>query len=146
MPVDVAAEYSRYMNDPHKVPTSRVKLTSLLKSSLEQFPSSPRFILIDAYDEFRNTHEEELQKTHLCSALSEMCRNDSTKILITTRPQCRRELEDVFSSSEIAVVKGDLIDVEKYLGDQIQLHKYLHDDLKANIKKTILDANREEAW
>lgn len=146
MPVDVAAEYSRYMNDPHKVPTSRVKLTSLLKSSLEQFPSSPRFILIDAYDEFRNSEEEELQKKRLRSALSEICGNDSAKILITTRPQCRYELKDNFSSSEIAVVKGDLGDVEKYLDDQIQLQNYLHPDLKSNIKQTILDANREEAW
>ena len=146
VPVDVTTEYSRYVNDPHKVPTSRAKLASLLKLSLEQFPSSPRFILIDAYDEFRNTSEQGLQTGQLCSDLSEVCGKDLAKILITTRPQCRHELKDTFSDSQIAAVKGDLIDVEKYLDGQIQPLKYLHNDLKSNIKKTILDTNQGEAW
>jgi len=146
IPRDVSAEYSRFKNDPDRMIRSRYTFASLLKSSLEELSSSPSFILLDAYDEFRNKDDEERQRAQLCSTLSAICRSTSAKILITTRPQCRHELKDVFSSSEIAVIKGDLIDVEKYLGDQIQLHKYLHDDLKANIKKTILDANREEAW
>jgi len=146
VPVDVTTEYSRYMNDPHKVPTTRDKFASLLKSSLEQFPSSPCFILIDAYDEFRNTREEERQKIQLCAALSTIGATNLAKILITTRPQCRHELKDTFSDSQIAVVKGDLKDVEKYLDDQLQPLKSLHNDLKSNTKKTILDANREEAW
>ena len=140
VPVDVTIKYSYYMNDPHKLSVSRAKLEGLLKSSLEQFPSSPRFILIDAYDEFRNIDE----KGQLCSALSAICGKDLAKILIT-RPQYRHEVKDILSDSQIAVVNGDLQDVEKYPDDRLKPLKYVNKELKANIKKTILDENREEA-
>ncbi len=147
IPGDVATEYSRYISDPHKMPTTQDKFTSLLKSSLKQFPSSPSFILIDAYDEFRNTHDEDWQRMELCSALFAICGDRSARILITTRPHWRHELKDAFrDESQIAAVKGDLADVEKYLDLKIQPFNRLDQDLKSNIKRTILDANREEAW
>jgi len=146
IPGDVSAEYSRFINDPHRVMPSRKTLATLLISSLKEFSSSPRFILLDAYDEFRNTSDEERQRTELCSLLSAICRSGLARILITTRPQCRQELKDALIGSQIAVVKGDSDDVEKYLDDQIMPLKRLNDELKANIKKTILDANRKEGW
>jgi hypothetical protein len=147
IPGEVTAEYSRYINDPHRVPTIRDNFAILLQSSVKQFSStSPVFILIDAYDEFRNSGDEEGQRTQLCSALSEICRDDSARLLITTRPQCRHDLKDFFPLSQIAVVKGDLADVEKYLEGRIQPLKRLNDSLKSTIKETVLEANREEAW
>jgi len=122
------------------------KFASLLKASLQEFSSSPSFILLDAYDEFRNSGDEEVQRSDLCSSLSEICRGGSARILITTRPQYRDALKDTFSESQIVVVKGDLIDVERHLDERMQPLKRLNNELKANIKKAILDANREDAW
>ena len=146
IPGDVSAQYSRFVNDPHKVMPSLDTFASLLKSSLKEYSSSPNFILIDAYDEFRNTGDEEGERNELCSTLSAISRSGSSRFLITTRPQCRQELQNTFAESPIEVIKGDLADVEKYLDDQKQLNRLKNDELKANIKKTILDANREEAW
>jgi hypothetical protein len=120
-------------------------LANLLNASL-QATSSPSFILLDAYDEFRNTGDEEVQRSALCSFLSEICHYCSVKILVTTRPQCRQDLKEAFPSSAVAVVKGDLADVETYLENRIQPLKRIHEQLKANIKRTILEANQDEAW
>ena len=146
IPEDVSTGYFRFINDPHRMMPSRNTFANLLKTSLKEFSSSPSFILLDAYDEFRNSSDEEGQRTELCSSLCAIYRSGSTRILITTRPQCRQELKDTYSESQIAVVKGDSADIEKYLDDRIQPLKRLNDELKANIKKTILDANREEGW
>jgi len=146
VPGEVNAEYSRFQNDPHKVKPSLDTLASLLRSSLQAFSSSPSFILLDAYDEFRNADNDEGQRSDLCSSLSEICRDGSARILITTRPQYRDVLKDTFSESQIVVVKGDLIDVERHLDERMRPLKRLNNELKANIKKAILDANREDAW
>jgi hypothetical protein len=146
IPINVTTEYSRYKNDPHRIMPSQHTFTNLLKSSLEQFSSSLKFILIDAYDEFRNTDDEDSQRINLCSALSKISSDGSTRILMTTRPQCAQELKDSFPYSQIAFVKGDLADVEKYLDDKIRPLKRLNEKLKANIKETILESNRKELW
>lgn len=145
IPEAVSIEYDRFKKDPHRIMPNQQTFTRLLKSALEQF-SSPSFFILDAFDEFRNTTDEERQRGELCSALSALCETGFAKILITTRPQYRDELKDAFSNSQIAKVKGDLKDIEKYLDDQLQPLKHVNNELKVNIKKTILSANQDEAW
>jgi hypothetical protein len=145
IPEVISAEYVQFKKNPARIMPSQQTFTHLLKSTLEQF-SSPSIFLLDAFDEFRNTTDQEKQRDELCSALAEICESSSVKILITTRPQYRDELKVAFPRSQIAIVKGDLQDVENYLDDQLLPLKRVNNELKVNIKKTILDANQKEAW
>lgn len=144
IPEAISTEYVRFKNDPQKIMPNQQTFTRLLKSALEQL-SSPSFFLLDAFDEFRNTKDQERERSELCAALSAICETGSAKILITTRPQHRDELEDVFSKPQIATVKGDLRDVRKYLEYKLDPLR-LNEELKGEIKNTILNKNQDEAW
>jgi hypothetical protein len=102
--------------------------------------------MLDAFDEFLNKDNEDGQRSELLDSLGKISRNVSTRFLITTRRNCAPELERAFKSeSQVATVKGCSEDVEKYLDDELRRLIRLDDDLKATIRRTILDANREEA-
>jgi hypothetical protein len=147
VPVDVQTEYSKFKKDPHQVTPKRNTFGSLLKSSLEQMArrssSPPGFVLLDAFDEFRNDHGEEREREALRSCLSEISGAGLAKILITTRPHCHTELERAFADSQVAEYKGDLRDVERYLDRELELHK---PRVKDRIRTAILEKNKNEPW
>lgn len=148
VPADVISAFSKFNNDPHKLLSSTDEVSILLKSSLDkffQFHSSPCFILLDAYDEFRNDADEDSERAKLCSYLSEISSTNNAKIFITTRLHCRMELESSFPDAQVAELKGDLKDMRQYLDRKLQFLR-LNGVTKNLIKTTILEANKEKPW
>ena len=148
VPADIQTEYYKFKNDPHQVIPNKDKFRSLLRSSLKHIATSSSplsFVLLDAYDEFRNGPEEEHEREALRSCLSEISHAGLAKILITTRDHCQKELERAFADSQVAEYKGDIRDVERYLDLKLQFPKR-KPRLKNLIRNTILEANKKEPW
>jgi hypothetical protein len=149
IPVDVENEYNRYQKDPHNVMPSREKFQSLLNSSIQDYfarTSNRAFILIDAYDEFRNCpEEEESERTYLRSCLQQLCAADRARVFITTRPQHCVTMEESFPGGRLVEIHGDLNDIAKYLENRLE-HFKAPPAMKERIKRTIMDANQTGAW
>jgi NACHT domain len=149
IPIDVENEYNRYQKDPHNVMPSQEKFQSLLNSSIQDYfarTSNRAFILIDAYDEFRNCpEEEESERTYLRSCLQQLCAADMARVFITTRPQHRDTMQETFPGAQMVEIHGDLKDIEKYLENRLQ-HFKAQPAMKERIKSAIMDENQTEAW
>jgi NACHT domain len=145
IPPEVLADYSKFQKDPHRLPPSRETFANLLKSCLDAFPGSC-FILLDAYDEFRNAKCEDREREGLRSFLAEISQMKRIRILITTRPHWRAELENVFAEAQVAEIRGDLKDVTRYLDSELQPRRHLNEGTKNLIRTKILEANRDNPW
>jgi hypothetical protein len=148
MPADVTDAFLKYESDSHQILPSTKDFSNLLLSSLRkgfQLYSSPLFLLLDAYDEFRNEEDEETERAILCSCLSEISRANIAKIFITTRPHCAIDIYYIVENAEQIELHGNLRDVEQYLHRKM---RFLHLSLimKNLIAETILEANRENPW
>jgi hypothetical protein len=101
------------------------------------------FILVDAYDEFKNTENESRERAKLWECLQQLCLTEKTKLFITTRYHFREDLQNCFIGAQITVIKGDLDDVTKYLTKRME-HMTLLPTLKKKIAAKIL--KRTQIW
>jgi hypothetical protein len=148
VPAGVSAKYSRFKTDPHHIMPGKDSYGSLLRFSLEEIRrlrSSPSFVLLDAYDEFRNDKEDDFERAVLLSRLSEMSRVGLVKILITTRPHYQNQLECAFPDFQVAEFRGDVRDVELYLELKLKVSEY-KPEVKDEIRRTLLEKNKNEPW
>jgi hypothetical protein len=148
LPRDVHNQYSKYKRDPHNVMPGREIYENLLKSAVEEFfnmSSNQVFILVDAYDEFRSTQHEERERKCFRSCLLQLSETNKARILVSTRPQYRDLLQESISESRIAEIRGDLIDVERYIDYRLECFD-VQATMKDKIKAAILEENRGEAW
>ena len=134
--------YSAYTlaqkNDRGRSPSLNIA-TKLLNTCISDFfktYSNPIFILLDAFDEFMNKREQDRQRDVLLSSLAGLCSEGHVKLLFTTRPQYRGQLQEKFHDSKAIEVKTDQNDVNKYLDLELKSSD-LSDDLKKSIKSTI---------
>jgi hypothetical protein len=144
IPADVEAEYKRFRDDPHEVVPDPRTFIDLLKSSLERLAKtslSPSFILLDAYDEFRNTASEDLERAELCSCLSGISGGNLARLLITTRWHCCMELEGNIPNARVTNLEADLEDVRRYLTHELPYLR-LGVNVKNLITTTILNENQ----
>lgn len=142
IPDAINAEYFKYKTDPHKTMPSGDSYTKLLTACIDDFFKAyfnPVFILVDAYDEFKNAENERKERKVLLSCLRQLCLTDKTRILITTRPQYREELRIALPGQQIIDIEANPADVEKYLNQRIK-HEPLSNELKDAIKATITEA------
>jgi hypothetical protein len=82
--------------------------------------------LVDAYDEFQNEENERKERGEFRSVLTEIEKlsTSNPSIFITTREECRRDLEETFSKPIIVEMVSDIDDIEGYLNDRLK-----HQDL-----------------
>lgn len=108
------------------------------------------FILVDAYDELLSSKEVRTAKARaerlgIRSSLSLFARTDNVKVLITTREQYRKELQDTFPKSILVNVRGDEDDMKQYLQTRMQLVP-VQQSLKEEITRKLLKANDDDKW
>jgi leucyl-tRNA synthetase len=114
------------------------KLLNACASDFFQTYSNPVFILLDALDEFVNKHEQDRQRDDLLSSLAGLCLEGHVKLLFTTRPQFREQLQEKFNDSVVIEATTDHNDVKKYLDSKLE-YSDLPEDLKSSIKCTIAE-------
>ena len=153
IPKCVLNEYSRYNQDRRGGTPDRELYTKLLSNSIKEFfkaKGKPVFILVDAYDELLSskevkTAEARAERLGVRSSLSLFARTDHVKVLITTREQYRKELQDTFPKSILANVRGDEDDMKQYLQTRLQLVP-VQQSLKEEIVRKLLKANDDDKW
>lgn len=155
IPDEVQKEYSRYQSDPHNQMPDQTTYGRLLKRSVADFSrlnGNRVFILMDAYDEFLSGKEEKVERateerTALRECLSSLLiETDYAKLLITTRPQYLKELQDTFPKSNIANIHGDEKDMRTYISSRLKRFPGLTDALKKCIMDKLLQANEQGKW
>jgi len=147
IPALVRHAYSSYMKSPDRDEPALELSVSLLKSSVEklcQLKPDGVFILIDAYDEFRNRRYEVEERKSLLTCLSEISTSPGARILISTREHGCLDLNTSFPKAPIAKVRGDLADLASYL-DQRLADRSMSPGLKQTVKDTLLNAS-QEGW
>ena len=120
---------------------SRAILQRILTTSIDEYMhlyAGRLFIIVDAYDEFINMANQEEERAELRTCLRELCRDGSTRLLITTRPQYTQQLQMSFASPRVVSVIADLDDLDRFLERQLR-HQGFANSLKEHIRKTILE-------
>jgi len=146
IPAVVRHAYSSYMESPDREEPAPELFMSLLKSSIEklcQLNPGGVFILVDAYDEFRNRRYEVEERKSLLTYLSEILSCPGARIFISTREHGCLDLNTSFPNAPIAKVRGDLADRASYL-DQRLADRSMSPGLKQTVKDTLLNASHEE--
>jgi len=118
---------------------------SLLKSSIEklcQLNPDGVFILIDAYDEFRNRRYEVEERKSLLTSLTEISSCPGARIFVSTREHGCLDLNTSFPKAPIAKVRGYLADLASYL-DQRLADRSMSTGLKQTVKAALLNASHE---
>jgi NACHT domain len=143
-PDDVLAEYNKYKKSPVKSMPGASVYPRLLVSCVTRFfelYSNPVFILLDAYDELRNSQVEK-ERADLLNALSLVLKTKKAKLIVTTRPQHREELGRNFPDTTTLEIKANLADIDNFL-DQRMSHLPLNPLLKSNVKAAIIEAGSD---
>ena len=120
---------------------SRAVLQRILTTSIDEYTrlyANRLFIVIDAYDEFINMANQEEERAELRTCLRELCKDKSTRLLITTRPQYTPQLQGSFASPRVVNVIADLEDLDRFLERQLR-HQGFAQSLKDHIRKSILE-------
>jgi len=141
LPQSVYTAYTLAQKNNRGSPPNINTSTKLLNTCISEFfqtYSNPVFILLDAFDEFVNKHEQDRQRDDLLSSLAGLCREGHVKLLFTTRPQCREQLQDKFHDSVVIEATTDHNDVKKYLDTELKFSD-LSDHLNNSIKSTIAE-------
>ena len=119
----------------------------LLKTAILEFhkiSSNPVFILVDAYDEFLNRDNEDLQRRRFREYIGDLNATGKVSILITTRDPLDHELATGFESRNLKM-QTDGEDIDKFLDSQIDPLN-LNDKSKALVKGIIKKENEAEKW
>jgi hypothetical protein len=117
----------------------------LLKTGVSEFhkvSSNPIFILVDAYDEFLNRDNEDLERRRFREYIGDLNATGKSSILITTRDPLDQELATGFDSRNVKM-QADGEDIDKFLDNEIDALN-LQDKRKAQIKDTI--KNQSGQW
>jgi hypothetical protein len=122
-------------------------LLKLFAASLSAFSSTysrPVFILLDAFDEFKNETDEGHQRGNFLDAISTVLNSGNVKVFVTARLQNRDELLAKFKRAVVKEVETDHDDVKKYLDRQLEGSR-LSPQLQAAIKEKIT-AEADQLW
>ena len=151
-PIAVSAEFKEYQESHGKYRFSDDTLFRLLQVSIDEFfrlYASRVFILVDGYDEFKCSGNEDAARADLRTSLLELCQSGSARLLITTRPQYQAQLQKAFPNSCLVNVTADMQDLEVYVEKHLR-HRPLNEDLKRVIRDTVLGAAKstkpEDRW
>ena len=120
---------------------SRAVLQRILTASIDEYMhlyANRLFIVVDAYDEFINIANQEEERAELRTCLRELCKDKSTRLLITTRSQYTQKLRVSFTSPRVVNIIADLEDLNRFLERQLR-HQGFAKSLKDHIRKTILE-------
>lgn len=122
-------------------------LLKLLAASLSAFSSTysrPVFILLDAFDEFKNEKDEGHQRGSFLDAISTVLNSGNVKVFVTSRLPNLDDLLAKFKGAVVKEVETNRDDVEKYLDRQLEGSR-LSPELQAAIKEKIT-AEADQSW
>jgi hypothetical protein len=122
-------------------------LLKLFVASLSAFSSTysrPVFILLDAFDEFKNETDEGYQRGRFLDAISTVLNSGNVKVFVTTRLPNLDDLLAKFKGAVVKEVETNRDDVKKYLDRQMEGSR-LSPELQAAIREKIT-AEADQLW
>jgi hypothetical protein len=134
IPESVYSAFSSQSGAPDNDTLTR--LFAMCLSAFSSMYSKPVFILLDAFDEFKNEKDERYQRKEFLLAISKFLNSGNVKVLVTTRPQNQGQLLTSFTGAVVKEVQTNRRDVEEYLDRQmvdLDLPPRLRDAIKEKI-------------
>lgn len=145
IPASVRHAYSEYMKSRDREVPGLGLFLSLLKNSIKKlYELNPYgvFILLDAYDEFKNKTYEVEERKSLRTCLSEVSSISGARLLISTREHGCLDLKASFPNVLVTKIHGDPADVKAYLDQRLAV-KDISAGLKQTVNDTLLNASHE---
>jgi NACHT domain len=137
VPENVLKEYKRSKTRAHQPIDHAALLTSCIKQFVHLY-SSPVFVLIDAYDEFKNQGDEQKERAEFLSHLSQICQTEQAKVFITTRSHYGEDLRTTLNGV-VTELESDTVDIEQYLDERLK-DPTMSDELRKLAKSKIAEA------